>query len=78
MGEWREVAERLVGVDLAIEDLDAWASEPEDVAELQHLEDLREELLTAVARRRISRGLRERLHDGWRYTLTGTMIDPRD
>lgn len=35
MSEWQELAELLVEVDLAIEDLDSWATEPEDLAALE-------------------------------------------
>jgi hypothetical protein len=61
MGEWRELAERLVEIDFRIEDLGSWATEPEDVEELERLEELRDEVLAAVGRRRIPHGLRERL-----------------
>jgi hypothetical protein len=40
MGEWRELAERLVELDLAIEDTDSWATSPDDIAELRRLERL--------------------------------------
>lgn len=63
MGEWRELAERLVEVDFAIEDLDGWATNPDDVAELERLEELRDDIFAAVARRRIPLSLRDRLSD---------------
>ncbi len=39
---------RLVEVNLAIENLDAWATRPQDVAELERLEQLRESLKSAI------------------------------
>lgn len=76
MGEWQELTERLVEVDLAIEDLDSWATEPGAIAALERLEDLRNEMLAAISRHRIPRRLRERLH-GREISLAGTP-DPRD
>ena len=38
--EWQELAELLVEVDLQIEELNGWATRPEDVAELDELEEL--------------------------------------
>ena len=67
MGEWRELAERLVEIDLRIEHLGSWATGPEDVEELKRLEELRDEVLAAVGRRRIPHELRDRLRDGRKY-----------
>ena len=61
MGEWRELAERLVELDFEIEDLDSWATAPADVAELERLEALRDEVFAAVSDRRIPSHLLERL-----------------
>jgi hypothetical protein len=78
MGEWRELAERLVELDLAIEDLSSWATAPEDVANLAQLESLRAEVLRAIAEERISPRLRQRLgHGEFRRSLT-LVPDPRD
>ena len=78
MNEWQELAERLVEVDLRIEDLDSWATEPESIAALKRLEELRDEMHAAVAHHRISRGLQHWLREGERFSLSGTLIDPRD
>lgn len=61
MGEWRDLAEHLVELDLAIEDLDSWATETEDVARLERLENLRDDLGAAIVHQRISGRLRKRL-----------------
>ena len=37
MGEWQEVAERLVEIDFSSEDFDSWATEPDDIEELERL-----------------------------------------
>jgi hypothetical protein len=77
MGEWQELTERLVKIDLAIEDLDSWATEPGAIEALERLEDLRDEMLAAISHHRIPRRLRERLYDGREISLAGT-TDPRD
>lgn len=79
MSEWRDLAERLVELDLAIEDRDAWATRPEDVEELKELEALRDRVRAALARHHIRRGLRRRLEE--RARLEGprqATVDPRD
>jgi hypothetical protein len=78
MSDWKELAERLVEVDLRIEDLDSWATEPESVAALKRLEDLRDEMQAAIAHHRMPRRLRGWLHDGQGHRLTLATIDPRD
>ncbi len=64
MSEWRELTERLVYLDFAIEDLDAWASAAEDVEELARLEALRDELQAAIAEHHVSRRVRQLLREG--------------
>ena len=63
MGEWQKLAERLVEIDLSIEDFDSWATEPEDVAAFERLEELRDQLQEAIAQGRISRKVRRSLED---------------
>jgi hypothetical protein len=69
MSEWRELAERLVEVDLAIEDRESWATAPEDVEELVRLERLRDEIQAVLARRRLEAG---------RNPGVDVATDPRD
>lgn len=78
MSEWQKLAERLVEIDFAIESLESWATEFEDVAELARLEKLRDDIHSAVTQRRISRGLRARLHEDRQHSFAGTPTDPRD
>ena len=79
MVEWRDLAERLVELDLAIEDLDGWATDPDDLAELRQLEWLRDEIQAAVADQRISRRLRWHLEaHGLRRSSPVAATDPRD
>jgi hypothetical protein len=78
MKEWRELAERLVELDMAIEDLGSWATAPEDVYELKRLESLRDELQQALAERRVTRHLRERLDMHGRPASQPLTFDPRD
>ena len=77
MSEWRELVERLVKLDFAIEDLDSWASATEDVEELGRLEALRDEVQAAIADRHVSRRVRQLLdEEGAR--VGSAAIDPRD
>jgi hypothetical protein len=77
MSEWRDLTERLVKLDFAIEDLDAWASASEDVEQLARLEALRDELQAAIAEHHVSRRVRHLLEeDGAR--VGSAAIDPRD
>ena len=79
MSEWRDLAESLVELDLAIEDLGAWATDPDDVAELGRLESLRDEIQAAVAQHRIPRRLRQQLEEhGARRSSPVAATDPRD
>jgi hypothetical protein len=79
MGEWRELAERLVELDLAIEDTDSWATSPDDIAELRRLERLRDEIQAAVAEHRISGRLRRELEEHvLKRSLPIAASDPRD
>lgn len=79
MGEWSELAETLVELDFAIEDLEGWATRPEDVDELKRLETLRDDLFVALTHHRLPSRLRHRLemrHD--EHSLSRNTIDPRD
>jgi hypothetical protein len=78
MSEWRDLTERLVELDLAIEDRDAWATRPEDVEELEHLEHLRDEVRDALARHHVSRDLRHRLEEHAVDGFVPATTDPRD
>lgn len=79
MGEWQKLAERLVEIDLSIEDFDSWATEPEDVAAFERLEELRDQLQEAIAQGRISRKVRRSLEDEVLLPrLSGIATDPRD
>ena len=77
MSEWRELTERLVKLDFAIEDLDAWASATADVEELARLEELRDELQAALAEHHVSRRVRQLLDEDGAH-VGSAAIDPRD
>ncbi|MGN6800113.1 MAG: hypothetical protein ACTHKS_18390 [Gaiellaceae bacterium] len=79
MSEWRALAELLVELDLTIEDLDSWATAPEDIAELQRREELRDEIQLAVRFHYVPRQLRRQLA-GLRSVgvLRPRQLDPRD
>jgi hypothetical protein len=72
------LAERLVELDLAIEDCDAWATRPEDVEELRRLEQLRDDLQSALSAHHISRHLRRQLHRDTADRGASETFDPRD
>jgi hypothetical protein len=76
----RYLTERLVRLDLAIEEIDAWANEPEDLEELHQLERLRDEVRAVLEGRRARADLHERLADALaeRGRLTPASIEPRD
>ena len=79
MDEWQALAELLVEVNLAIEDLDGWVTSPEDVQRLRELERLRMEIQAAAASRRVPRRLRRRLEGQGSQRFPGTAeIEPRD
>ena len=78
MNEWQALAERLVNLDLQIEDRDAWATAPEDLDELKRLEQLRDELHRALATHEVSRGLRTRLETDGDHHVRPVTVDPRD
>lgn len=79
MGAWRYLAEYLVELDLEIEDRESWATRRDDVARLQELEDLRDQLRVAIARHYIPRALRTRLHEHEHGEgLSPLTSDPRD
>jgi len=79
MSEWRDLAELLVELDLAIEDLDSWASAPEDVAELARREELRDQIHLAVRFHHVPCHLRRQLAElGALGGLRPAPIDPRD
>jgi len=79
MTEWRDLAELLVELDLQIEDLDSWATAPEDVDELRGREELRDELQYALRFHHVPRRLRLRLEGmGSVGELRPALLDPRD
>lgn len=79
MSEWRDLAEVLVELDLTIEDLDAWASAPEDIAELQRREELRDQIHLAVRFHYVPRQLRRQLAELDAVgVLRPASSDPRD
>ena len=79
MNEWRELAERLVELDLTIEDLDAWATDPDDISELQRREELRDEIQLALRFRHMPRRLRRQLEEPEPVVILRRSIsDPRD
>ena len=79
MIEWTELAECLVELDLAIEDLESWATRGEDVEELKRLEGLRDEVQYALSRHHLTGRLRQRLEAGGRGRAPSPVtIDPRD
>jgi hypothetical protein len=69
MDTWRDLAELLVHVDIAIEELDGWATRTEDVERLGELERLSEEIQTAMRSRHLSRQLRRYLEQRDRKQL---------
>ena len=79
VNEWRELAELLVELDLTIEDLESWATAPDDVAELRHREALRDEIQFALRFHHVPRHLRQRLVEARsRSALSPAPLDPRD
>lgn len=79
MNAWQNLAERLVELDLEIEDRDGWATRPEDVEELQELEAQRDQVRGAVARHYIPQALRRRLENqDHSKGLSPLTHDPRD
>ena len=79
MDTWRDLAELLVHVDVAIEELDGWATRYEDVERLEALETLSEEIQRAMRSRHLSRRLRRRLEQRDRNGfLAFADVDPRD
>jgi hypothetical protein len=79
VGEWQELAEALVELDIQIEDLEGWATRPEDVDRLKELEALRDQVGSAIAFHHIPAGLHRRLRarDG-AGRLRSAATDPRD
>lgn len=79
MSDWQELAELLVQLDLQIEDLNGWATEPEDIERLEELEALRTDVRFALTFHHVPRGLRKRL---WtrdhRTELARLPSEPRD
>lgn len=79
MSEWSELAERLVELDFAIEDIESWATTPEDIEQLKQLEGLRDELLYAMAFHHMPKRLFRRLQDSqYTHSSCGAAVDPRD
>ena len=63
MSEWSDLAQSLVGLDFAIEELESWATRDEDVQLLRRLEELRDEIQEALARHRLTAHLRRSLRE---------------
>lgn len=79
MNEWQDLAEQLVELDLTIEELDAWATAPEDIAELQRREALRDEIQLALRFHHVPRRLRRQLASVEPVAVLRPMsTDPRD
>lgn len=79
MDVWTALAQRLVEIDLAIENLNGWATRPEDTEELRRLEELRKGIQAALASHHVSRRLRRSLEaSGPDRAPTSEGIDPRD
>ena len=79
VGEWSDLAETLVELDFAIEDLEGWVTRPEDVDDLKRLEALRDDLFRALTDHHLPVRLRHSLeerHD--EHSLPRHTIDPRD
>jgi hypothetical protein len=79
MSEWTELAECLVELDVSIEDHSSWATRPEDIAELEELERLRNDIQAALELHhmplRLRRPIRERHHLS---VMKPVCVDPRD
>lgn len=79
MNEWRKLAELLVDLDLTIEDLDTWATAPEDIGELQRREALRDEIQMALRLHHVPRRLRAQLEEASPVgAVRPAPLDPRD
>jgi hypothetical protein len=79
MSEWSELAECLVELDLTIEDRESWATRPEDVAELEELERLRDDVQTALKLHYLPSRLRHRVGERHHFSvMKPTADDPRD
>ena len=79
MNEWQVLAERLVELDLSIEEVDSWATAPEDIAELQRQEALRDEIQLALSFHHVPRRLRRQLDETEPAAVVRpASIDPRD
>lgn len=74
----QDLAERLVELDLAIEEIDSWATASEDIAELQRQEALRDEIQLALRCHHLPRRLRRQLDQTEPApVLRPASIDPR-
>ncbi len=78
MSEWQALAELLVELDIQIEELDGWATRPEDVARLEDLEELRTDVLFALTFHYVPRGLRQRLSSDHHNRSLQLANEPRD
>jgi hypothetical protein len=79
VGEWSDLAETLIELDFAIEDLEGWATSTEDVDELKRLEALRDDLFQALTHHHVPARLRHSLEERHvEYSLRRPTIDPRD
>ncbi|HET7137376.1 MAG TPA: hypothetical protein VFI04_03405 [Gaiellaceae bacterium] len=79
MSEWQRLAESLVELDIQIEELDGWATRPEDLSRLKELEALRGRVRFALASRHVPRGLQRRVRSRDDDLRIGPVAnDPRD
>jgi hypothetical protein len=78
MSEWTGLAQWLVELDLAIEDLESWATSGKDIEELKRLEGLRDEVQYALSRHHVSERLCQKLEAARRNASSPVTIDPRD
>ena len=78
MSEWSDLAETLVELDLAIEELESWATRDEDLDVLKRLEGIRDEVQDALSTHHVSRRLREKLQAGHTRGPGPVTTDPRD
>jgi len=79
VSDWSDLAECLVELDMAIEDRASWATRPEDIAELEQLERLRDDVQTALAVHHLPSRLRRRVRERHHFSvMKPTVVDPRD
>jgi hypothetical protein len=79
MSEWSQLAECLVELDVAIEEMESWATQAEDIAELEQLERLRNDVQSALELHHIPSRLRQRVHERHHLSVMRPIsIEPRD